>query len=74
MRSPKLSDAENDFLAHMQRWGSDGYPIAKAGRKWFWAPAFGILGSPIAYPTKTAAVAAVEAYLDILVDKLAGRL
>ena len=60
-----LSIAEGDFLAHMSRWGSDGYPIAKTGSgRWIWREAFGVNGSPKVYRTKRDATAAVELYLE----------
>lgn len=72
--SNNLTEGENQFLQHMQRWGSRGYPVRKLGRKWQFERAFGVGGTPILYPTKTLAVKAVEAYVDILLDKVAGRL
>ena len=70
-----LNEDETRFLAHMVRWGSEGYPIRKAGnRRWLWEPFCGIQGSPLVYPTKRAAIAAIEAYLDILIDKKAGKI
>lgn len=68
-----ISAAELDFLQHIGRWGSDGYPIAKRGRKWWFDRMFNAGGTPSPYKTKREAEAAVEAYLDILRDKAAGR-
>ena len=70
----RITQAENDFLNHMIRWGAEGYPIYKAGRKWFWSDFWGCKGSPVAYKTKREATAAVETYISILGDKAAGRL
>lgn len=72
--SPHLTEGENEFLRHMTRWGSDGYPVRKVGRHWLWYEVFGVKGAPTCYATKKAACAAVEAYLGILRDKTAGRL
>jgi hypothetical protein len=72
--SNNLTEAENDFLQHMQRWGRDGYPVRKLRRKWLFESAFGVGGSPILYTTKGLAVKAVEDYVDILLDKVAGRI
>lgn len=69
-----LNQNESDWLAHMIRWGSDGYPVQKSGRKWAWTESFGIKGAPVLYTTKRAAVAAIETYQDMLIDKHAGRL
>ena len=71
---PNLTEHENQFLRHMSMFGSDGYPVGKLGRKWEFARAFGVGGSPVLYPTKRKAVEAVEAYLETLRDKVAGRL
>lgn len=71
---PNLTQAESDFHSHMTRWGSDGYPAQKRGRKWFWVECHGVSGSPTAYQTKREAVVEIEAYLAMLDDKLAGRL
>jgi hypothetical protein len=49
-------------------WGSDGYPITKRGREW-WVKHF-----PVPFKTKRQAVAQWERYIDILLDKKAGRL
>jgi hypothetical protein len=73
-KSNLLTQAESDFLRHMSRWGSDGYPIQKAGRKWFWTDFWGCKGSPIAYKTKREAATAIESYISLLGDKAAGRL
>lgn len=72
--SNNLTVGENEFLKHMQRWGSDGYPVGKLGRKWQFSSAFGVGGTPVLYPTKKLASGAVEAYINILLDKVAGRL
>ena len=72
---PNLTESENAFLSHNVRWGSDMYPVRKlrAG-VWIWDDFAGVKGAPTVYKTKRAAVAAIEAYLEILVAKTAGRL
>ena len=72
--SANLSEGENRFMQHMSMFGSPGYPVGKLGRKWQFARAFGVGGTPVLYPAKAKAVAAVDAYLDILRDRIAGRL
>ena len=69
----RLSEDEAFVLTHVSRWGSDGYPIHKLGRGWAWGPMRGIGGSP-KVRTKREAVRLFELYLDILRDKLAGRI
>ena len=68
-----LTDSEYAFFDHTIRWGSDGYPVVKASRKWFWVEAFGIKGSPAPYKTKREAFAAVEAYLETLRERISER-
>ena len=68
-----LSESESAFLSHMMRWGSDGYPVAERGSKWFWDEFFGVRGAPGSYKTKREAMAAIETYIDILCAKSAGR-
>lgn len=68
-----INEAELAFLNHIQRWGSQGYPIRKSGRRWSFERLHGAGGSPVLYPTKGAASAAVELYLSQLRDKAAGR-
>ena len=69
-----LTQNERQFLNHMSMWGSDGYPVSKIRSRWHWHEFYSINGAPTVYKTKREAVAAVEAYLDILRDKCAGRL
>ena len=33
-RGDWLTEAERATLAHITRWGSDGYPIVRSGRQW----------------------------------------
>ncbi len=69
-----LSQGENEWLRHMNMFGSDGYPVRKTGSRWMFERAFGVGGTPIVYKTKRAAIAACEAFYAILRDKAAGRL
>lgn len=72
--SRKLTEGENELLAHTIRWGSDGYPISKVGRRWHWREAFGVKGAPVSYKTKREAFAAFEAWIAMMCDIKAGRL
>lgn len=72
--SPALTENEASFMQHMSMFGSDGYPVRKLGRKWEFQRAFGVGGTPVLYKTKKDAFKAVEAFMDILRDKIAGRL
>jgi hypothetical protein len=69
-----LSPAESDFLRHIMMFGSDGYPVQKVGRSWHWVDFWGVKGAPCVYKSKREATAAVERYIEILIDKKAGRL
>lgn len=69
-----LTSNERSWLNHMVMWGSAGYPVRKVGRGWHWEEFFGVKGAPTVYKTKREAVAAVERFEEILLDKLAGRL
>jgi hypothetical protein len=69
-----LNANEQAFLNHLIRWGSDGYPVMKRGRQWFWDEFYGIKGAAGAYRTKKEAWAAVAAYEQILIEKKAGRI
>lgn len=69
-----LSEDENALLAHISMWGSDGYPVRKRGRGWVWGEWRSIQGPRYTYKTKREAVAAFEAYYDILLDRAAGRI
>lgn len=60
-----LTDNERQLMAHVMRWGSAGYPVQRIGSRWFWHDAFGVKGSPVAYRTKKAAVAAFDAWYDL---------
>ena len=73
--SNNLTEGENQFIQHMTMHGEAGYPVAKCGsRHWSFEKAFGACGSPGVYKTKRQAIGAVDAYLGILRDRIAGRL
>jgi hypothetical protein len=66
---------ESDFLQHMGRFGSDAYPVQKvSGGRWIWRECWGVKGAPTVYKTKRECVQAIERYIDVLIDKTAGRL
>ena len=71
-----ISEDERALLNHISRWGSDGYPVRKLGKgaHWVWGDFLSITGPPTVFKTKRAAVASLEAYLDVLRDALAGRI
>lgn len=70
-----LTEDERAILNHNCRWGSDGYPIRKfRSGGWSWGPWRSINGPPVVFKTKREAVASFEAYIDILLDKNAGRI
>lgn len=69
-----LTKSESDFLGHMMRWGSDGYPIRKAGSRWVWEDGFwGVRAPNTTWKTKRKAFMAVERYISLLIDRKAGR-
>lgn len=57
-----LSDDEAALLYHVGRFGAEGYPVERVGSRWYWRDWLGVRGSPIAYKTKKAAVAAFEGW------------
>lgn len=66
-----LTNDEAALLAHVERWGSDGYPIAKRRREW-WVESFRTVpGFPCAYKTRKAARAAFESWLRLAAERLA---
>lgn len=70
----QLNQAEANWLQHMIRFGSEGYPVRKLrGGRWIFDEFFGVKGTPTVYKTKREAVAAIERYEDVLVEKAAGR-
>jgi hypothetical protein len=69
----RLSEDECFILTHIQHFGSDGYPVKRVGsRHWSWE--YRGNGCPTVFRTKKQAVTSFEGHLDILLDKLAGRL
>lgn len=64
-----LSKDERALMNHVSRWGSDGYPVSKLGRKWQWHDSHGVKGAPVLYTTKRAAVEAFERYMDLLRER-----
>lgn len=69
-----LNQNERSFLNHMMRWGSNGHPVRKLGSgRWIWDEFCGVKGAPTVYRTKRECSEAIERYIDILVDKSAGR-
>ena len=69
-----LTEAEQNFLRHISRWGSDGYPIQKLSKRgWIWNDCWGCKGAPTVYGTKKAVSEAIERYHTALLDRLAGR-
>lgn len=70
----RLSQAESNFLRAIMMWGASAYPVQKMGNRWFWTEFWGVKGAPTSYKTKREAVGAVERYVDILIDRKAGRI
>jgi len=68
-----ILEAEWNWLQHISRWGSSGYPVRKLGRKWQFDRMYNAGGCPSLFTTKRAAVERVELYYDMLLDKNAGR-
>ncbi len=69
-----ITEDERALLQHITRWGSDGYPIHKLSRGWTWGPWRSVKGPPVIYKTKKEAVASFEAYENILIDAIQGRI
>lgn len=70
-----LSNDELQLLKHITMFGAPGYPIRKFKTgKWTWGPFRSIAGPPTVFKTKREAVASFEAYHQVLLDALAGRL
>lgn len=62
----RINEDEKGLLNHITMFGSDGYPIRKLDRGWYWE--FRGLSAPEVYKTKRAATAAFERFIDVLVD------
>lgn len=57
----RLTDDDRAVLTHWSRWGSDGYPIRKLGRKWTHPR------TPALFDRKRDAIASWEVQIDILI-------
>lgn len=72
MTRDNLTERERHILNHNSLWGSGGYGAfvtkRQRGRGWL------VEAFPVVFATKRAAVAAWESYIDMLIDKKAGRL
>jgi len=67
----KISDDERQLMTHVTMFGSDAYPIRKlSAGHWAWDRFYGVNGAPTVFKTKRAAVAAFNAFLDILRELL----
>ena len=69
-----ITEDERALVDHICRWGSDGYPVRKLGRRWTWGPWRDVKGPPTVFKTKREAVASFEAFHEILLDALTGRI
>jgi hypothetical protein len=63
-----LTEDERAMMQHMMMWGSDGYPVAKRGRRWFVDDWRTVKGPNTSFRTKREAVAQFERQLDVLRD------
>ena len=59
-----LTVPESDWLQHMGMFGSDAYPVQKAGRGWLWTECWGVKGAPVVYKTKRACRPTANCRLD----------
>jgi len=68
--------AENEafVLNQWSMFGSDGYPIIERGGRWWVDGIRGCGACPAGFRTKREAVAQWERYIDILIDRAAGRI
>ena len=69
-----MTENESFTLTHWSRFGSDGYPIHKRGSRWWVDGIRGCGACPSGFRTKREAVAQWERYIDVLIDKSAGRI
>ena len=69
-----MTQAEQDFLRAITMWGSDAYPVLKVKNGWIWNEFWGVEGAPTVFKTKRACVEAIERYIQVLLDKKAGRI
>lgn len=63
----ELTKQQQSDLTHWSMWGYEGYPITKHGRSWF------VRDCPKGFKTKREAVKQWENYIQLLLDKKAGR-
>jgi len=68
----RLTEDQANLLTYITHFGSNGYPIRKIGREWTWSY-LSISGIPVPVKTKREAIRSFKVYIDILLDKLAGR-
>jgi hypothetical protein len=64
-----LTDDEAAILYTVGRFGSDGYPIRRCGRRWFVGPFRSWRGFPCAYATKREALAAFHRWEDLALER-----
>lgn len=65
-----LTDDEAALLYHVQRFGSDGYPIQKlAGNKWIIRQWQSWSGFPAVFKTKKAATARFEQWVSLALER-----
>lgn len=69
----RLTEDERFILTGWSMWGSDGYPVAKRGSRWWVDGVRGLGGCPAGFKTKREAQAQWEAYIQTIIDKDAGR-
>lgn len=64
----EITEDERALLVHINRFGSDGYPINKLanGHGWTWGPFRSVQGPPVVFETKRQAVASFESFLRVL--------
>lgn len=68
-RNPReITEDEHALMNHVSMWGSDGYPICKAGRGWVWGPWRSVKGPPVVFKTKREATVNFEAFINMLAD------
>jgi hypothetical protein len=64
-----LTDDEAALLYHVQMHGSPGYPVAKLGKRWIVCDWRTVKGPPLCYLTRKSAVAYVEGWIDLALEK-----
>jgi hypothetical protein len=74
METTALTEDEVATLAHWSIWGSDGYPVQKVRGRWHVTGFRGCGACPSAFKTKREATKQWEAYIDVLIERKAGRL